>query len=98
VAHQFCYRFYGGRFGSFPVEQDRQMLDKYPDRKGPFSLALVAEAAFDHLSKDGIERRRSGDLRDDHSRLSHRPIAQRQGFRAVGRLRMPRAARHVARR
>jgi hypothetical protein len=47
VAHQFCHRFYGGRFGSFPVEQDRQMLERYPDRKGPFSLALLAETAFD---------------------------------------------------
>ena len=47
VAHQFCYRFYGGRFGSYPVEQDEQMRKKCPDRKGPFSLALTAEAAFD---------------------------------------------------
>ncbi|NLX95072.1 MAG: hypothetical protein GXY83_02730 [Rhodopirellula sp.] len=47
VAHQFCYRFYGGRFGSFPVESDNQMRERYPDRKGPFSLALAAEAAFD---------------------------------------------------
>lgn len=47
VAHQFCYRFYGGRFGSFPVEQDAEMLRRYPDRNGPFSLALAAEAAFD---------------------------------------------------
>jgi len=47
VAHQFCYRFYGGRFGSFPVEKDKKMLEKYPGRLGPFSLALTAEAAFD---------------------------------------------------
>ncbi len=47
VAHQFCYRFYGGRFGSYAVEQDEQMREEYPDRKGPFSLALTAEAAFD---------------------------------------------------
>lgn len=60
VAHQFCYRFYAGRFGSFPVEQDRQMLDKYPDRKGPFSLALVAEAAFDPFVR---ERERAEKIR-----------------------------------
>ena len=48
MAHQFCYRFYGGRLGSFPVEWDCQMVDKYPERKGPFSHSpLVAEAAFD---------------------------------------------------
>jgi hypothetical protein len=47
VAHQFCYRFCGGRFGSYAVEQDDQMREKYPDRRGPFSLALTAEVAFD---------------------------------------------------
>ena len=47
VAYQFCYRFRAGKVGSFYAEQDRQMLAKYPDRKGPFSLALLAEAAFD---------------------------------------------------
>ena len=46
-AQGFCYRFYAGRYGSFPVEQDREMMTRYPDRKGPFSLALVAEAMFD---------------------------------------------------
>jgi len=49
-AHGFCYRFYGGRYGSFPVEKDQLMLAEYPDRCGPLSLALVAEAVFDPLA------------------------------------------------
>jgi len=52
VAHQFCYRFYGGRYGSYTVEQDDQMREKNPDLKGPFSLALTAEAAFDPFIED----------------------------------------------
>jgi len=55
-AHGFCYRFYGGRYGSFPVEKDQLMLAEYPDRRGPLSLALVAEAAFDP-SADAETRR-----------------------------------------
>ena len=47
VAHAFCYRFYGGRFGSYSVKQDREMMAQYPHRKGPFSLALTAETCFD---------------------------------------------------
>ncbi|MBN2294655.1 MAG: hypothetical protein JXM70_19660, partial [Pirellulales bacterium] len=42
-----CYRFYGGKLGSYRVDQDEKMRQKYPDRKGPFSLALLGEAAFD---------------------------------------------------
>lgn len=48
-AHGFCYRFYAGRFGSYTVWDEPQRRREYPDRKGPFSLALVAEAAFDPL-------------------------------------------------
>ena len=55
VAHQFCYRACGGRLGSFPVEQDQEMRTMYPDRKGPLSLALAAEAAFDPFVK-GTDR------------------------------------------
>jgi len=60
VAHQFCYRFYGGGKqgkGSYPVERDQEMREKYPDRLGPFSLALAAEAAFDPFVS-GQERAR----------------------------------------
>ena len=49
LAHGFCYRFYGGRYGSFPVEKDQLMLAQYPDKRGPLSLALLGEAAFDPL-------------------------------------------------
>ena len=55
--HGFCYRFYGGRYGSLPVEKDKTVLAEYPDRRGPLSLALVAEAAFDPLAN--AETRRS---------------------------------------
>ncbi len=47
VAHGFCYRFYGGRYGSFRVEDDAAMMKAWPGKKGPLSLALVCEAAFD---------------------------------------------------
>ena len=57
-AHGFCYRFYGGRYGSFPVEKDQLMLTEYPDRRGPLSLALVAEAAFDPLVDTETRRHR----------------------------------------
>jgi len=57
VAHQFCYRFYGGRYGSFPIGNDQEMLKKYPGRLGPFSLALTAEAAFDPFV-EGADRLR----------------------------------------
>lgn len=46
-AYEFCYRFYGGRYGSYKVKDEPKIMAKYPDRQGPFSLALVAEAAFD---------------------------------------------------
>ncbi|MCP4743461.1 MAG: hypothetical protein GY871_14735 [Actinomycetales bacterium] len=49
LAHGFCYRFYGGRYGSFPVEKDQAMLAQYPDKRGPLSLALLGEAAADPL-------------------------------------------------
>ena len=49
LAHGFCYRFYGGRYGSFPVEKDQVMLAQYPDKRGPLSLALLGEAAADPL-------------------------------------------------
>ncbi|MAG94199.1 MAG: hypothetical protein CMJ48_10665 [Planctomycetaceae bacterium] len=49
LAHGFCYRFYGGRYGSFPVEKDQAMLARYPDKRGPLSLALLGEAASDPL-------------------------------------------------
>ncbi len=47
LLHRFCCRFYGGRFGSHKVSEDRRMLKQYPRRKGPFSIALMAEADFD---------------------------------------------------
>jgi len=47
LAHGFCYRFYGGNYGSFTVEEDDEILERHPDRTGPLSFALVAEAAFD---------------------------------------------------
>ena len=46
LSHGFCYRFYAGRFGSFTVWEEPEMRKPYRDRKGAFSLALVAEAAF----------------------------------------------------
>jgi hypothetical protein len=49
LAHGFCYRFYGGRYGSFPVEKDQAMLAQYPHKRGPLSLALLGEAAADPL-------------------------------------------------
>jgi len=60
VAHQFCYRFYGGGKlgkGSYSVERDQEMREKYPDRLGPLSLALAAEAAFDPFV-EGADRAR----------------------------------------
>ncbi len=57
-AHGFCYRFYGGRYGSFPVQKDQLMLEEYPDRGGPLSLALLAEAAFDPLADADARRHR----------------------------------------
>ncbi|MEA1951224.1 MAG: VCBS repeat-containing protein, partial [Planctomycetota bacterium] len=42
-----CYRFYGGKLGSYRVSKDDEMRKKYPARKGPFSLALLGEASFD---------------------------------------------------
>ena len=56
LAHGFCYRFYGGRYGSFPVEKDRFMLARYPDKRGPLSLALLGEAAFDPLADPEFRR------------------------------------------
>ena len=50
-AYEFCYRFYGGRYGSYKVKDEPKIMAKYPDRQGPFSLALVAEAALIRLSK-----------------------------------------------
>jgi hypothetical protein len=57
VAHQFCYRFYGGKYGSFPVEKDEEIRGQHLTRKGPLSLALTAEAAFDPFV-EGKERLR----------------------------------------
>jgi hypothetical protein len=49
--HGFSHRFYGGRFGNiregFAVEEDAEMMRRYPGRLGPFGLALASEAAFD---------------------------------------------------
>ncbi len=47
IAHGFCYRFYGGRYGSFRVEDDVAIMKASPGKRGPLSLALVCEAAFD---------------------------------------------------
>ena len=47
IGYGFCYRFYGGKFGSYTVHEDDAMREKYPDRLGPFSLALLGEASFD---------------------------------------------------
>ena len=47
LAHGFCHRFYAGRLGSYRIENDDEMMKKYPGRLGRFSLALTAEAAFD---------------------------------------------------
>jgi len=46
-AHEWCYRFYGGRYGSYRVKDEPAVREQYPGRLGPFSLALVCEAAFD---------------------------------------------------
>ena len=56
LAHGFCYRFYGGRYGSFPVEKDQFMLAEYPGTRGPLSLALLGEAAFDPLADPDSRR------------------------------------------
>ena len=47
LGYGFCYRFYGGKLGSHTVHQDAEMRRKFPHRQGPFSLALLGEAAFD---------------------------------------------------
>ena len=52
MAHGFCYRFYGGRMGSYKVSEDAALRARYPDRRGAFSMALVAEAAFDPSLSD----------------------------------------------
>ncbi|MEO2046608.1 MAG: hypothetical protein ABGX16_08540, partial [Pirellulales bacterium] len=54
--HGFCYRFYNARFGSFPTQEDRKMIAKYPHTNAPLSLSLVAEAAFEPNAS--TERRR----------------------------------------
>jgi hypothetical protein len=55
ASHGFCYRFYGGRLGSFRIAEDRALQKKYSNRRGAFSMALVAEAAFNPFL-DGEER------------------------------------------
>lgn len=57
LGYGFCYRFYGGKYGSHTVHQDAEMRGKFPDRQGPFSLALLGEAAFDPFVS-GEERAR----------------------------------------
>lgn len=47
LGYGFCYRFYGGKYGSHTVHQDVERRGKFPGRQGPFSLALLGEAAFD---------------------------------------------------
>lgn len=47
LGYGFCYRFYGGNYGSHTVHQDAEMRGEFPGRQGPFSLALLGEAAFD---------------------------------------------------
>jgi len=63
LAHGFCYRFYGGHYGSFPVERDGYVRATYPDKRGPFSLALVAEAAWDPFADAATRRRKIARMR-----------------------------------
>ena len=63
IAHGFCYRFYGGRYGSFRIEEDRALIEAHPDKKGPLSLALVCEAAFDPFVEGPIRKRKIDRIR-----------------------------------
>lgn len=63
VAHGFCYRFYGGRYGSWRVEDDRAVLEANPGKKGPLSLALVCEAAFDPFVEGAARARKIDRIR-----------------------------------
>lgn len=65
IGYGFCYRFYAGKHGSHTVHQDAEMRKKFPGCKGPFSLALLGEAAFDPFAsgEDRAHRiRRIGEL------------------------------------
>ena len=63
VAHGFCYRFYGGRYGSFRVEDDAAMMKASPGKRGPLSLALVCEAAFDPFVSGQVRARKIARIR-----------------------------------
>ncbi len=47
LGYGFCYRFYGGKYGSHTVHEDAEMRGKFPGCRGPLSLALLGEVAFD---------------------------------------------------
>lgn len=64
LGYGFCYRFYGGKYGSHTVHQDAEKRGKFPGRQGPFSLALLGEAAFDPFVS-GEDR--AGKLRRIHA-------------------------------
>ena len=59
-----CYRFYGGKLGSYRVPEDEKMRKKYPGRKGPFSLALLGEASFNPFTEGPERARRVRRIRD----------------------------------
>lgn len=63
IGYGFCYRFYGGRYGSYTVHEDDAMRKRYPDRLGPFSLALLGEASFDPFSEGEVREKKLRRLR-----------------------------------